>query len=61
MFMQGSTSTEVPKNFVQREFTVVEENAIYYASGYVVRKELKKYLIKHMMIKELHWQVRLME
>ena len=43
MFMQGSASTEVPNNSVQREFTVVEENAIYYAAGYVVRKELKKY------------------
>ena len=43
MFMQGPASTEVPKNSVQREFTVVEENAIYYAAGYVIRKVLKKY------------------
>ena len=43
MFLQGSASTEVLKNSVQREFTVVEENAIYHAAGYVVRKELKKY------------------
>ena len=43
IFMQGPVSTEVPKISAQREFTVVKENAIYYAAGYVVRKELKKH------------------
>jgi len=43
IFMQGSTSATVPKNSAKRQFTVVEENAIYYAAGYIVRKELKKY------------------
>lgn len=44
LFMQGSASTEVPTlHSARRQFTVVEENAIYYAAGYVVRKELKKH------------------
>ena len=42
MFMEGS-ATEVPRTSTRRELTVVEENAIYYAAGYVVRKVLKKY------------------
>ena len=57
MFMHRPTSTEVPKISVQREPTVVEENAIYYATGYVVRKEIKKYRSAD----ELHWKVCLME
>ena len=27
-----------------REFSVIEENAIYYAAGFVIRKLLKKYM-----------------
>ena len=39
-------STYTPATPVEpvREFSVMEENAIYYASGYVVRKLLQKHM-----------------
>jgi len=39
--MQGS-ATEIQRHSARQELTVVEENAIYYAAGFVVRKVLKK-------------------
>ena len=36
-----------PSNSTDRIYSVVEENAIYYAAGYVLRKVLKKYHKKH--------------
>ena len=36
-----------PSNSTDRIYSVVEENAIYYAAGYVLRKVLKKYHEKH--------------
>jgi len=40
--MQGS-ATEIPRHSARQKLTVVEENAIYYAAGFVVRKVSKKY------------------
>ena len=33
----------MPHSVHAREYSVIEENAIYYAAGYVVRKILHKY------------------
>ena len=38
------TTTDVQAQMESsREFSVIEENSIYYAAGYVVRKLLKKF------------------
>ena len=36
-----------PSISTDRKYSVVEENAIYYAAGYVLRKVMKKYREKH--------------
>lgn len=38
-----STLTEAPQSVQTREYSIIEENAMYYAAGYVVRKILQNY------------------
>ena len=49
LFMKGSTNPMTSQSVSSCEgphkYSVIEENSIYYAAGYVVRRTLKKYKV----------------